>query len=130
MFYSTKGSIAKSAKALAVSLSLGTAALCLMTPAPAAAQDAGSSKPVCLDVARIDHTEVLNNHQILFYMLGRKVWINNLKGNCATLDRTDGFVWESRIEKYCDNLETIRVIRTGEVCLLGAFTPYQKPPAS
>ena len=40
--------------------------------------------------------------------------------------RQDGFAWDSVIPRYCDNLEIIRVIRTGEVCQLGAFTPYEK----
>jgi len=85
-----------------------------------------AGKPVCLDVNRIDHTQVLSDHQILFYMYGKKIWVNNLTNRCATLTSQDGFVWESSIPKYCDNLETIRVIRSGEVCLLGAFTPDEK----
>lgn len=100
-----------------------------MAPVSAFAQDRefAEGKPVCLQVNRIDHTQVLNDHQILFYMLGRKVWVNNLTNRCTTLTPQEGFVWESSIPKYCDNLEIIRVLRTGEVCMLGAFTPYEKP---
>jgi hypothetical protein len=98
---------------------------CLSASLAAFAADAG--KPVCLDVNRIDHTEVLNDHQILFYMYGKKVWLNTLAPRCTTLTRQEGFAWESSIPKYCDNLEIIRVIRTGQVCQLGAFTPYEKP---
>jgi hypothetical protein len=97
----------------------------LAAPVSAVAADT-AGKPVCLDVNRIDHTEVLNSHQILFYMYGKKVWVNTLTSNCSTLTRQDGFVWESGIPKYCDNLEIIRVLRTGETCQLGAFTPYEK----
>lgn len=97
----------------------------LAAPASAFAADA-AGKPVCLDVNRIDHTEVLNSRQILFYMYGKKVWVNTLTNNCSTLTRQDGFAWESSITKYCDNVEIIRVLRTGEVCTLGAFTPYEK----
>ena len=107
-----------------------TAAAGLFAPASTLAADA-AGKPVCLDVVRIDHTEVLNDHQILFYMVGKekgsKIWINNLSNRCTTMTRSDGFVWESGIPKYCDNLEIIRVIQSGEVCQLGAFTPYEKP---
>ncbi len=104
----------------------------VLVPLPADADDAAPAKssPVCLDVYRIDHTEILNDHQILFHMRGKQVWVNNLTNRCSTLTRDEGFVWESRIAKYCDNLETIRVIRTGQVCMLGAFTPYEKPKAS
>ena len=105
---------------------LALAAACLLS-APVLAADMQSAKPVCLDVNRIDHTEVLNDHQILFHMLGKKVWLNTLKYPCTTLDSQDGFVWESSVPRYCDNLEIIRVIRTGQVCQLGAFTPYEKP---
>ena len=94
----------------------------LLTPASAFA--AGS---VCLQVNRIDHTQVLNDHQILFYMVGRKeVWVNNLSGRCPTLTSMDGWAWSSAFPEYCDNVETIRVLRSGEVCQLGAFTPYDK----
>jgi hypothetical protein len=97
---------------------------------PAVAQPADDHKPVCLQINRIDHTEVLNDHQILFYLIGKerghKVWINNLTHRCATLDRTEGFAWQSSIPEYCDNLEIIRVLRTGETCTIGAFTPYEK----
>ncbi len=127
---SAKSSFAKCGKMPLRALGLIVLVSVLIAPLAAKAQDSAAGKQVCLDVSRLDHTEILNNHQILFYMRGRKVWINNLTGPCATLTRSDGFIWESRIEKYCDNLETIRVIRSGEVCLLGAFTPYEKPPAS
>jgi hypothetical protein len=117
-------------RGMAAAVGLMALASAVVVPGAARAQDPASSKPVCLDANRIDHTEILNSHQILFYMLGRKIWINNLTGDCSTLTRSDGFIWESRIDKYCDNLETIRVIQTGQTCLLGAFTPYEKPHAS
>ncbi len=117
-------------RAKAVLFALAITAGGLVAPTLALAEDA-AGKPVCLDVDRIDHTEVLNNHQILFYMVGKekgsKIWINNLSNRCTTMTRSDGFVWESGIPKYCDNVEIIRVIQSGEVCQLGAFTPYQKP---
>jgi hypothetical protein len=105
---------------------LAVVAASLMSPAPALAADE-AGKPVCLDVNRIDHTQVLNSSQILFYMYGKKVWLNTLSHRCTTLTREEGFAWESSVPRYCDNLEIIRVIRTGEVCQLGAFTPYEKP---
>jgi hypothetical protein len=103
-----------------------SAAGLLASAAPALAADE-AGKPVCLDVNRIDHTEVLNDRQILFYMYGKKIWLNTLGSRCTTLTRQEGFAWDSSIPRYCDNLEIIRVIRTGEVCTLGAFTPYEKP---
>ncbi len=101
-----------------------------IAPVSAFAQSDDGHKPVCLQVSRIDHTEILNDHQILFYLRGQrdghKVWVNNLTDRCSTLTRDEGFVWESSIPEYCDNLEIIRVLRTGQVCTLGAFSPYEK----
>ena len=77
--------------ALAVALTLPAA------PAALALDENG--KPVCLEINRIDHTEVLNDHQILFYMYGKKVWLNTLTNRCTTLTRQDGFVWDSSLEK-------------------------------
>ena len=105
---------------------LAVVAAGLMSPAPTLAADE-AGKPVCLDVNRIDHTQVLSSSQILFYMYGKKVWLNTLSYPCTTLTRQEGFAWESSVTRYCDNLEIIRVIRTGQVCQLGAFTPYEKP---
>jgi hypothetical protein len=88
---------------------------------------ADETKSVCLQAYDLDHTQILNDHQILFYMRGKKVWLNTLQGRCATLPNQDGFVWSSAFPEYCANVETIRVVRTGEVCQLGQFTPYEKP---
>ena len=130
MFTSSNSSFVKRRRMPAAALGLFASGLAVIAPQSAKAQDSAPAKQVCLDFNRIDHTEILNNHQILFYMLGRKIWINNLTSPCVTLKSSDGFVWESQIGRYCDNLETIRVIWSGEVCQLGSFTPYDKPPAS
>ena len=113
-------------------LSALAAAALAIAPISAFADDAAGHKPVCLQINRIDHTEVLNNHQILFYLIGKydghKVWINNLTNRCTTLTRDEGFSWSTSIPEYCDNLEIIHVLRSGETCTLGAFTPYEKAP--
>ncbi|HLG87456.1 MAG TPA: hypothetical protein VKZ79_09705 [Alphaproteobacteria bacterium] len=81
-------------------------------------------KNVCLWVNRIDHTRVLNDHQILFFETNGKIWQSNLPVPCRTMTSQDGFAWESGIPEICGNVEQIRVLRTGEHCLLGAFVPY------
>ena len=94
---------------------------------PAFADQANETKSVCLQADEVDHTHVLNDHQILFYMRGKKVWLNTLRARCITLPVQEGFVWSSAFPEYCANAESIRVVRSGEVCLLGEFTPYEKP---
>ena len=110
------------------SLIAAFAAVLTLPVAPAALALDENGKPVCLEVNLIDHTEVLNDHQILFYMNNRKVWLNTLSNRCTTLTRADGFVWDSGLPKYCENVELIRVLRSHQVCQLGAFTPYEKQP--
>src|SRR5476651_1455457 len=85
----------------------------------AVAAQAAEDNPKCIMINRIDHTEVLNDHQIVFHMLGKKDLVNDLTAPCSTLGREDGFAWESSIPEMCSNLESIRVLRTGQTCLLG-----------
>ena len=95
-----------------------------LVAAPGAARADAPQKNVCLWVNRIDHTQVLNNHQILFFETGGKIWQSNLPVPCHTLTSQDGFAWRSGIPQICGNVEQIRVLRTGETCLLGALVPY------
>ena len=96
---------------------------------PARADETGG-KGKCLWVNRIDHTQVLNDHQILFYEVGGKIWQSNLPVPCRTMTAQDGFIWRSGIPEICGNVEQIQVIRTHEACLLGAFEPYKPGGAS
>ena len=93
--------------------------------APAVAQTTGQS--VCLDATEIDHTHVLNNRQVLFYMKNRKVWLNTLNNTCTTLPYQEGFVLPTGFSTFCSNSQTITVVNTRQICQLGEFTPYQKP---
>ena len=110
-----------------IAATLFAAAALFASTGPAVADPDGDAKSICLKADEVDHTQVLNDRQILFYMRGKKVWLNTLAGRCATLPIQDGFAWSSSFDEYCANVETIRVIRTGESCKLGEFTPYEKP---
>ena len=96
---------------------------------PAMAQPA-ASKSVCIQTYLIDHTQVLDDNTILFFMRGREVWKNSLPYRCSGLKMSGGFQYETSINQICSNLQTIRVIeqgggpRFGSTCMLGAFTPY------
>ncbi len=127
MTYTSVGGLVPRIKAVVFAVSAFAASI---VPAAAFADMSDGHKPVCLQINRIDHTEILNDHQILFYLSGKmdghKIWVNNLTNRCSTLTRDEGFAWESSLPQYCDNLEIIRVLRTGQVCTLGAFSPYEK----
>ncbi len=86
----------------------------------------GKPGPVCLYPYMIDHTHVVDPRTILFYMRDGKVWRNTMKTGCRGL-MFHGFVYVTHFDELCSNMQSIRVIKTGEVCVLGTFTPERVP---
>jgi hypothetical protein len=79
--------------------------------------------PVCLRSQWIDRTTVVNPTTILFRMKDGKVWRNTLKSPCLGL-KFNGFVYVLHgSDEICGEVQSIRVLRTNEVCILGPFTP-------
>jgi len=107
------------------------AALAGLLAVPAQAQPDGASQArsqVCLNTQNIDHTTTPDDRTILFYMHGGKIWKNTLRNKCTGLT-FEGFAYEpTPPNQICGNMQTIRVIRFGSVCMLGAFEPYTPPP--
>jgi hypothetical protein len=110
--------------------------LAAIAAGPALAQNAAPDShaaPVCIrpfdePTGSIDHTHVVDPRTILFYMKDGKVWKNTLPTPCPGL-LYHGFSFLTRQDEVCSNAQGIRVIESGEVCQLGAFTPYA-PPAT
>ena len=65
---------------------------------------------------------------ILFHMRDGSVWRNDLQGRCPDL-KFDGFVWNVRNpdETVCEHEQSLRVLQSGEVCVLGKFTRVAPP---
>ena len=83
---------------------------------------------VCLQSYQIRETSVKDTHTILFHMQNGSVWRNTLRAECPGL-KWYGFVYSLRgTNEICSNMESIRILRTHEVCMLGEFTPEQPPP--
>jgi len=81
-----------------------------------------TAAPVCLQSYLIHNTSITNSHTILFHMKDGTVWRNTLRNSCPDL-KWYGFEYDVHgPEEICDNLQSIRIIHTGETCLLGAFT--------
>jgi hypothetical protein len=98
---------------LAALLAIGAA-----TIAPAAAEGT-----VCLQTSRIDRTTVVNPKTILFRMIDGKVYRNTLRAPCLGL-KFNGFAYVLHgTDTLCGNAQPIRVLNTGEVCMLGNFVP-------
>jgi hypothetical protein len=91
------------------------------------ASDASGSR--CINVAWIDHTRVLDDSTILFYLKGGETLRNTLPDKCVGLKLASrGFTYVALNDEVCGNLQSIRVNDTGAVCLLGPFTPEKPAP--
>ena len=85
--------------------------------------------PICLRTQDMVQTDPQKDGaSILFKMRDGSVWRNDLHGSCPDL-RFDGFVWNVRNPDgtVCENLERIRVLRSGQICMLGKFSQVQPP---
>lgn len=82
---------------------------------------------VCLRSYRIDHTTYKReDNSLLFHMRNGTIWKNHLRSPCYGL-AFHGFAYENYTDQICGNFQSIRVLHSGEVCMLGSFTPYAKP---
>ncbi len=88
----------------------------------AAARSGGNG--VCLPATQIDHTDILTDDAIVFYMKSGKPYLNKLTFACPSLKMEDGFAFVADFSEICSNSQTIRVLRSGNFCELGQFTPY------
>ena len=100
----------KTVKSLSLILAFAVSAI---VPATAA--------PTCLYSYQIDRTKVVDAKTIDFRMRDGTVYRNVLQHSCTSLPFY-GFVYVVKADQICDNLQSIRVIQSHEVCLLGAFT--------
>ncbi|MGI9293037.1 MAG: DUF6491 family protein [Pseudomonadales bacterium] len=89
----------------------------------------------CISLARIDRTHVLDDNNILFYMRGKKVYINKLPHKCRGLRRADSFMYKTSLSQLCD-LDIITALDNigfgfsrGASCGLGTFYPIDKERA-
>jgi hypothetical protein len=112
---------------------LTAAAACFAVSGVASATEdtapaASAKKEVCIRMPFVDHTTVLSDSEILFYMKDRKIWKNTLPRACQGLKFERGFSQVLHGDTICSNLHVIRVLNTGTPCSLGEFTPYTPPP--
>lgn len=85
--------------------------------------------PRCINIIRIDHTQVIDDRTILFYLKGGEVLSNTLLNDCVGLRLARrGFSYVARNDEICGNLQQIRVNDTHAVCQLGQFVREPKRP--
>jgi hypothetical protein len=95
----------------------------MSTVSPAWAAD------ICLQTRDIVGTDSKDGKTLVFKMRDGRTLVNHLKGTCPDL-KFYGFVWVVRgaIEEVCENTQSLRVLRSGQVCVLGKFDPATTKP--
>ena len=83
----------------------------------------------CVQMQRIDHTHIIDDRNILFYMHGKKIYHNQLPHRCAGLKIAGTFMYRTSLNSLC-NVDIITVLRQsgggfspGPSCGLGMFKP-------
>ncbi|MEI9992631.1 MAG: hypothetical protein WDM86_21685 [Rhizomicrobium sp.] len=101
---------------------LGALAVLALT-APAAAQQQQHAR-ICLKSRLIDRTTVVNPKKLLFRLKDGRVYASHLRTPCLGLN-FNGFVYVTPLDEICGGTQSIRVLRTNQICVLGPFVPEQ-----
>jgi len=87
---------------------------------------------ICIDTRQIESQKVEGRGaSILFKMKDGGSWRNTLQAPCPDLD-FEGFVWTIRNpdNTVCESMESLRVLRSGQICMLGKFSRVDSPKRS
>jgi hypothetical protein len=100
---------------------IATLALMVAAASPAAAA-------MCVQSRDILSTNSKDGKLMTFKMRDGRVLVNHLQGVCSDL-RFEGFVWVLRgTEDVCENQQSLKVLRSGQTCLLGKFDIVKDKP--
>jgi len=82
----------------------------------------------CIINAQITGTDIIDDNTIVFFLTGKRIYINRLPRRCPGLKAYGGFAYEPTGTRLCD-VDTIRVLSAtgllsniGPFCALGKFT--------
>jgi len=93
----------------------------------AAASPASAAK-MCVQSRDIESTNSKDGKLLTFRMKDGRVLVNHLQGVCSDL-RYEGFVWTLRgTEDICEDQQSLKVLRSGQTCLLGKFDVVKDKP--
>jgi hypothetical protein len=87
---------------------------------------------VCISTRDIENSKPADDGSAIdFHMRDGSVWHNDLQGRCPDL-KFDGYVWNVRNpdQTVCEREQSLRVLRSGEVCVLGKFTQIKPARAA
>ena len=78
---------------------------------------------ICIDTRNISNSEEQDHGKaLLFKMRDGSQWRNKLQGACPDL-AFNGYSWTLRNPDHtvCEDTQSLRVLQSGEVCMLGKF---------
>ncbi len=86
----------------------------------------------CLSLRNVDTSRAIDDYNILFFMKGKKVYLNTLKHRCSRLGSEGTFSYNVSHFQLCD-YDVISVFdahgsATGGFCGLSKFVEYEKKP--
>ena len=82
----------------------------------------------CLRTSDIVSAHSDDGKLMLFQMRNGETLVNHLQGICPTL-KFNGFVWVIRgTDTVCENTQSMRVLNSGQVCVLGKFDALTEKP--
>lgn len=85
------------------------------------------AKNMCVRSSEIANTHSDDGKALIFNLRDGRMLVNHLKGSCPDL-KYNGFTWTLRgIEDICENEQSLRVLQSGQICVLGKFdAPIEK----
>lgn len=108
------------------------ALLTAAVPTSAFAAERSEVPERCLQLSRVQSTEVLNNRQILFQTSGREHYLNELPYPCPGLRPNATLMFRTSIDLVCD-VDVVTVVETmgwglmpRASCGLGKFEPLDQ----
>jgi ABC-type transport system substrate-binding protein len=83
---------------------------------------------VCIDSRDIVSSKSTDGKTLVFKMRDGRTFVNHLQGVCSDL-KFNGYSWVLRSgdTKVCEREQSLRVIQSGQVCVLGKFDPPTAP---
>jgi hypothetical protein len=103
--------------------------------AAAIADDIDREAEQCISVSRIKETHIVDDNNVLFYMRGNEVYLNELRRVCRGLKRERQFSYSVRANRLCGT-DAITVLQgfgsslsPANSCGLGQFVPISEVEA-
>ena len=95
-------------------------ALVLVAAAAVPAQAAN----MCLDLRDIVSSKSTDGKTMVFQMKDGRTLVNHLRGSCPDL-KFMGFAWQTHSgdTKVCENEQSLQVLQSPQICVLGKFDP-------